>query len=344
MTWTKLDDGIFDHPKMVKAGEDAANLYVRGLVYCNRYLTDGRIEVEVLSVLTRKRDAAKLAEALVRVGAWEAHPDGGWLVHNFHEHNPTAEEVEARRSEISAKRSEAGKRGNQARWGDRKIANASQSDSKPMANAMANAMANGDIAKSQNDRPVPSRPGLGSDDDDDKAASAAIDSSDSNPEPVRPDPRRERNALEVLSEASKGAVSPLASAADMVAFNDIVAGAALDIEELRAFGRALSVRDGMKRVWPESKPRASGQTIPAGWLIGSGSKRGRVFLEGLQRWREMEAALRIAAATQPARVPEATRSIAASAAPPPSAPKQPIASDVDAIRGLFNLRRQGVTT
>ena len=111
MTWTKLDDGIFDHPKMVRAGEDAANLYVRGLVYCNRYLTDGRLDPEVLSVLTRKPDAEKLVEALVRVGAWEAHPDGGWSVHNFHEHNPTAEQVEARRAEISEKRARAGKVG-----------------------------------------------------------------------------------------------------------------------------------------------------------------------------------------------------------------------------------------
>ena len=111
MTWTKLDDGIFDHPKMVKAGEDAANLYVRALVYCNRYLTDGRVEAEVLCVLTRKPDAEKLVEALVRVGAWEAHPDGGWSVHNFHEHNPTAEQVEARRAEISEKRARAGKVG-----------------------------------------------------------------------------------------------------------------------------------------------------------------------------------------------------------------------------------------
>jgi len=155
MTWTKLDDGIFDHPKMVKAGEDAANLYVRALVYCNRFLTDGRIDPEVLSVITRKRDAAKLAEALVRVGAWEALPDGGWLVHGFHEHNPTSEQVAARRAEISEKRSKAGKIGGK-RSGEARSneANAKQTRSNATKQTEANAVE----ATKQNASPVPARP------------------------------------------------------------------------------------------------------------------------------------------------------------------------------------------
>ena len=111
MTWSKLDDNIFDHPKMLKAGEDAANLYVRGLVYCNRYLTDGHIPAEALVTLSRKREAARYSADLVRVGLWETHPDGGWTVHDFHDHNPTAAEVAEKRAAIAAKRSEAGKRG-----------------------------------------------------------------------------------------------------------------------------------------------------------------------------------------------------------------------------------------
>jgi len=157
MTWTKLDDGIFDHPKMVKAGEDAANLYVRALVYCNRYLTDGRVEVEVLPVLTRKRDAAKLAEALVRVGAWESHPDGGWLVHGFHEHNPTAEEVEARRAEISRKRSEAGKRGG-LRSGEVRSNEANVKQDASRESKQNEASAKQPDEANAKPRPVPSRP------------------------------------------------------------------------------------------------------------------------------------------------------------------------------------------
>jgi hypothetical protein len=322
VTWTKLDDGVFDHPKMVRAGEDAANLYVRGLVYCNRYLTDGRLDPEVLSVLTRKRDALKLADALVRVGAWEPREGGGWLVHNFHEHNPTAEEVEARRAEISRKRSEAGKRGG-LRSGE-----ARSNEAKPKQPALG--------ATKQNGSPVPSRPGLGSDDDDDdKAAGAAIASQVAD---RAPDPRRERNALEVLAQASGGVVSMLASAPDMVAFNDLVTSTALDIDELVAFGEALALRDGAKRIWPSSKARALGQTIPAGWLLGRGG-RGRTLLEGIQRWRELQAA----ETAQPALLGDQTPARAATptAASFPTAPTTPrtIASNVDEIKHLF--RRKG---
>lgn len=142
MTWTKLDDGIFDHPKMLRAGEDAANLYVRGLVYCNKHLTDGRIVAEALAVLTRRRDARALAARLVEVNAWEVHPDGGWVVHNFARFNPSADEVEAKRAAISAKRSAAGKQGG-LRSGEvrSKEANAKHTDE----------------AKTK-PRPVPSRP------------------------------------------------------------------------------------------------------------------------------------------------------------------------------------------
>ena len=155
MTWTKLDDNIFQHPKMVRAGEDAANLYVRALVYCNRYLTDGRIEDGVLCAITSRRDAAKLAERLVAVGAWEAHPDGGWMVHNFHEHNPTSEEVEARRAAISAKRSEAGKRGGK-RSGEARSNEAKRKQNDAEASKQ-NEPSDSEATK-QNASPVPSRP------------------------------------------------------------------------------------------------------------------------------------------------------------------------------------------
>lgn len=140
MTFTRLDDGIFEHPKMLRAGEDAAALYVRALVYCNRYLTDGYIPLEALSVITRRRDARALVARLVDANLLEVHPDGGWIVHDFHDFNPRSEDVKARRSELSAKRAEAGKRGG-IRSGEsrREEANAKQTRSKTEANDEANA-------------------------------------------------------------------------------------------------------------------------------------------------------------------------------------------------------------
>lgn len=155
MTWTKLDDGIFDHPKMLRAGEDAANLYVRALVYCNKHLTDGRVYPEVLTTLTRRRDVRALAQRLVDVGAWEIHDGAGWIVHDFHAHNPTAEEVNARRADIARKRAEAGKRGGIASGRARSNeANDKQAGSKGEATPKQPDEAN------TKPRPVPSRPVL----------------------------------------------------------------------------------------------------------------------------------------------------------------------------------------
>ena len=150
MNWAKIDDGFYDHPKVLIAGEEAANLYLRGLVWCCKHLTDGAIPREALRTLTGRRDAAALAAKLVASGLWEAR-ESGWAVHDFHDHNPTAAEVKARRAELSAKRAEAGKRGG-IRSGQVRVmeANAKQTASKPEASCSG-------VAEAKRS-PVPSRP------------------------------------------------------------------------------------------------------------------------------------------------------------------------------------------
>lgn len=151
MAWARLNDGIFDHPKCIDAGEDATNLFVRSIVWCSKQLTDGRIPKAALRVLTQRRDADALAAKLLEVGLWEDR-DGAWWVHDFLDYNPSRESVEGRRADVSAKRSAAGKAGNAKRWGsqdDRKaIANGSQTDRKSSQPVIANA----------SPRPVPSPP------------------------------------------------------------------------------------------------------------------------------------------------------------------------------------------
>jgi hypothetical protein len=43
MTWSKIDDQFYDHPKIVAAGPLGTALFVCGLSYCSRHLTDGFI-------------------------------------------------------------------------------------------------------------------------------------------------------------------------------------------------------------------------------------------------------------------------------------------------------------
>lgn len=111
MPWAKFSDDVLSHPKLLKAGEDAANLHLRATIYCARYLTDGRVEPEMLPAITRRGDAEELAAKLVKAEAWDAHPDGGWTIRDFLRDQPSAEEVAARRAALSVKRSEAGRLG-----------------------------------------------------------------------------------------------------------------------------------------------------------------------------------------------------------------------------------------
>lgn len=113
--WSKLDDGFPDHPKVVKAGPLASWLYVCGLCYSNRYLTDGFIPTEQIRKLADVDNPTGLAEKLVEVGLWE-RAVGGYQVHDFHHLNLTAEEAKERREEISRARAEAGRMGAIARW------------------------------------------------------------------------------------------------------------------------------------------------------------------------------------------------------------------------------------
>ena len=98
MTWVKIDDLFPDHPKVRWAGTAAAWLYVAGLCYCARYLTDGFIADVSLAGLGQygKSRARTLAAKLVEVGLWE-RVDGGHRVHDYLQWNRSKAETEQQR-------------------------------------------------------------------------------------------------------------------------------------------------------------------------------------------------------------------------------------------------------
>jgi hypothetical protein len=81
-TWIKLHDNFATNLKVLAAGEDAAWLYVCGLLYCSANLTDGVIPTPALRTLTAKKDARTLARILVREGLW-VETSQGWEVHEY---------------------------------------------------------------------------------------------------------------------------------------------------------------------------------------------------------------------------------------------------------------------
>jgi hypothetical protein len=109
MPWVRLDDGFGEHPKIIKAGSLAGWLYVMGLGYCNRNLTDGFIPIGMVTRLTDLDDACRLAERLVDAGLWEA-TGGGYRVHDYLDYQPSREQAE----ELSGIRADVGRRGGRA--------------------------------------------------------------------------------------------------------------------------------------------------------------------------------------------------------------------------------------
>ena len=100
MPWVKLDDMFPDHPKVVSAGPVAGWLYVCGLCYCGRYLTDGYIPLHQVKKLADVDDVDELVTRLVEAQLWELCEDG-YMVHDYLVYNPSRAQVMAARAATS---------------------------------------------------------------------------------------------------------------------------------------------------------------------------------------------------------------------------------------------------
>ena len=106
MPWGRIDDTLYDHPKVDDLGRyrlPCMGLYLLALSYSNRHLTDGHIPTGQVKRLGGTRF---LAEQLVRVGLWDLLVDG-YRIHDFLDYNDSASAVRRRRVDFQ----ELGKRG-----------------------------------------------------------------------------------------------------------------------------------------------------------------------------------------------------------------------------------------
>ena len=105
MTWARLDDSFWMHPKVMISGNAAAGVFARCLSYCGCYLTDGLIPEPVATQIAGSDK--KALDALVDVGLLQRLESGGFLISDFLEYNRSKEETEAARRQ----RAEAGRKG-----------------------------------------------------------------------------------------------------------------------------------------------------------------------------------------------------------------------------------------
>lgn len=107
MSWAKLDDRFFAHPKVIDLSKDAKLLFLCGLTYCAAHLTDGKISRGAYRMVAAQVDVdEESARELVEAGLWGV--DGtGYSVHDYTDYNPSREQAETR----SSVRAEAGRKG-----------------------------------------------------------------------------------------------------------------------------------------------------------------------------------------------------------------------------------------
>jgi len=162
MPWVKIDDHFPQNPKIAKAGPLAIAMQVAGLCYCNRELTDGFIPRAIARTLLDweiERDDGEIwsfavssgggsdylscgwvIDLLVESEMWDI-VDGGYLIHDYLEFQPSREQVLAERNATAKRVSD---------WRERR-----KQDNKQGSNGVTNAITNGSGNEPVTPTPVP---------------------------------------------------------------------------------------------------------------------------------------------------------------------------------------------
>jgi hypothetical protein len=106
MPWGKLDDSLYDHPKLDALGRQrlpCVGLWAVAISWSNRRLTDGHIPTDRIRLLGGTHGQA---EALVAAGLFDVAEDG-YLIHDFTDFNDSREAVMARRAAAAHRQRQA---------------------------------------------------------------------------------------------------------------------------------------------------------------------------------------------------------------------------------------------
>ncbi|MFD8005721.1 mucin-2 [Streptomyces mirabilis] len=118
MTWFKVDDTFYGHPKTLKAGNAAVGLWVKAGAYAAQHLTEGVVP----GVVAQLYGTAPQARKLVAAGLWHEHghtcphprckqpAPGDYYMHDFLIYNPTRAKVEDERARSAERQQRARER------------------------------------------------------------------------------------------------------------------------------------------------------------------------------------------------------------------------------------------
>lgn len=149
MTWANVDDLFPEHPKVLAAGGDAAWLYICGLCFTNRNLTEGRIPKAMVPRLSDRKNPLKLAQVLVDVGLWHDQRTH-YAINDWANYNEDAATVKARK--------EQARKAAQTRWAGKPKGPPSDAQSNADRNAGSNAQSNAGANAELSDQQCPPTP------------------------------------------------------------------------------------------------------------------------------------------------------------------------------------------
>jgi hypothetical protein len=144
VSFSLVDDRLLEHPKFATLDDAGLALWLRALVFANRYRTNGVLDRATLTTL---RARPKVVRELVARRIWEPAERGVYRIHDFLAYNFDRDGKKPPRPPASyvpptlhAARAAAGRKGADRRWGEGngKTENDGKTDgnchSKPMAN------------------------------------------------------------------------------------------------------------------------------------------------------------------------------------------------------------------
>lgn len=164
MTWFRVDDRLWGHPKWIATPPRARALWITAGSWCAGLSNNGRVPRHVLPMLGgTEKDAA----ALVSVQLWHTNR-AGWEFHDWTDLQPDEATVDA----LAAKRAEVGAMGNHTRWHVRRnVVVASCPWCDPVANGSQEGIATESPGK---ESPVPARPDPDKDDGSPQVSSVQL--------------------------------------------------------------------------------------------------------------------------------------------------------------------------
>ncbi|MGE5619566.1 MAG: HNH endonuclease [Sphingomonadaceae bacterium] len=103
MTWVRLSDDWYDHPKFLAAEADGFWLWAACLAWSNHHKTNGLVPDAIVQRFVQGKRKKALVARLLRVCLWEP-TEGGYRIHDYLHYQPSAEEIASEREQAALRK------------------------------------------------------------------------------------------------------------------------------------------------------------------------------------------------------------------------------------------------